>query len=71
VFIKTGFTLNKLYILGAALKEQFFKNLRRSIKAGNKDLFSAIEISSLILTPEYKQTAFIPHEKASILRHVI
>jgi hypothetical protein len=71
VLIETGFTLNKLCILGAALKEQFFKNLRRSAKAGNRDLFSAAEISSLILTPEHKHTALVPHEKASIPRRVI
>jgi len=71
MFIKTGFTLNKLYILGTALKEQFFKNLQRSIKIRNKDFFSAIEISNLILTPEHKYTAFIPYKKASILRRVI
>jgi hypothetical protein len=60
------FTLNKLCILDAALREQFPKNLRRSAKAGNGDLFSAAEISNLILTPEHKQTALIPHEKAPI-----
>jgi hypothetical protein len=66
VLIETGFTLNKLCILGAALGEQFLKNLQRSAKAGNRDLFSTTEISSLILTPKHKQTALIPHEKASI-----
>jgi hypothetical protein len=30
VFIETGFTLNKLYILGVALREQLLKNLQRS-----------------------------------------
>jgi hypothetical protein len=69
--IKTGFTLNKLCILGAALREQFLKNLRRSAKAGDRDLFSAVEISYLILTPEHKPTALIPHQKASIPGRVI
>jgi hypothetical protein len=71
VLIETGFTLNKLYILGAALREQLLKNLRRSAKAGNRDLFSATEISSLILTPEYKPTALITQGKASIPGRVI
>jgi hypothetical protein len=66
-----SFTLNKLYILGIALKEKFFKNLQRFTKAGNKDLFSAAKIPSLILMLEHKQTALIPHEKASILGHII
>jgi hypothetical protein len=30
VLINIGFTLNKLYILSAVLREQFPKNLRRS-----------------------------------------
>ena len=71
VLIETSFTLNKLFILGVALREQFFKNLRRFAKAGNGDLFSATKISSLILTPEHKQAALVPHEKASILGRVI
>jgi hypothetical protein len=68
--IETGFTLNKLCILGVALIEQFFKNLRRSAKAGNGDLFSTTDVSSLI-TLEHKPTALIPYEKASILGRVI
>ena len=71
MLIETSFTLNKLYILGVALKEQFFKNLRRFAKAGNKNLFSAAKIFSLILTPEHKHIAFILYKKASILRRVI
>jgi hypothetical protein len=63
MLIKIGFTLNKLYILGVALKEQFFKNLQRFTKARNRDLFLATKISSFILTLEYK--------KASIPRRVI
>jgi hypothetical protein len=50
VLVDIGFILNKVYILGAALREQFLKNLRRSAKAGNGGLFSAL----------------ISHEKASI-----
>ena len=71
MLIDIGFTLNKLYILNTVLREQFLKNLRRFTKAGNKDVFSAIEISSLILTPERKPTALIPYEKASIPGRVI
>jgi hypothetical protein len=71
VLIKIGFTPNKVCILGAALREQFPKNLQRFAKAGNRDLFSATKLSSFILTPEHKQTALISHEKASILRYVI
>jgi len=71
VLIETGFTLNKLYILGIALKEQFFKNLRRFAKARNKDLFSATKIFSFILTPEHKHIALILYKKAFILRHII
>jgi hypothetical protein len=71
MLIEIGFTLNKLYILGAALKEQFFKNLRRFAKVGNKDLFLAIKISSLILTLKYKHIALILYKKASIPRRVI
>jgi hypothetical protein len=71
MLIETGFILNKLCILGAALKEQFFKNLRRFVKVENRDLFSAVEISSLILTSKHKYTALVPHEKASISRRVI
>jgi hypothetical protein len=59
VFIEIGFTLNKLYILGVVLREQFLKNLRRSTKVGDRDLFSATEISCFILTPEYKPIALI------------
>jgi hypothetical protein len=71
VLIETGFVSNKVGVLSVALRDQFPKNLRRSAKAGNGDLFSAAEISSLILTPEHKQTALIPHEKASIPGRVI
>jgi hypothetical protein len=71
VLIDIGFTLNKLYILSAALREQFLKNLRRFAKAGNGDVFSATEISSLILTSEHKQTALISHGEASILGRII
>jgi hypothetical protein len=71
MLIEIGFTLNKLYILSAALKEQFFKNLRRFIKVRNRDLFLATKISSLILMPEHKYTALILYEKASIPRRVI
>jgi hypothetical protein len=69
--VETGFVSNKVGILGVALRDQFFKNHRRSAKAGNRDLFSAAEISNLKLTPEHKQTALIPHEKASIPGRVI
>jgi hypothetical protein len=69
--IETGFTLNKLCILGVALREQFLKNLQRSAKAGDRDLFSATEISCFILTPEHKLIALILHQKASIPGHVI
>jgi hypothetical protein len=71
VLIETCFVPNKVSILGVALRDQFPKNLWRSAKAGNKDLFSAAKISSLILMPEYKQTALIPHEKASIPGYII
>jgi len=71
VLIKAGFTLNKLYILSAALKEQFFKNLQRFAKARNKNLFLATKIFSLILTPKYKYIALILYKKASILRRII
>jgi hypothetical protein len=71
VLIDASFVLNKVCILGAALGEQFPENLRRSAKARNGGLFSATELSSLILTPEHKQTALIPHEKASIPGRVI
>ena len=59
--IETGFTLNKLYILGIVLRKQFLKNLRRSTKASNRDFFLATEIFCFILMPEYKLTALIPH----------
>jgi hypothetical protein len=71
VLIKTSFTLNKLYILGVVLREQFLKNLQRSTKVGDRDLFSAIKISYLILTLEHKPIALIPYQKASILGHII
>lgn len=71
MLIETGFTLNKLCILDAALKEQFFKNLWRSVKAENEDLFSAAEIFSLILMLKHKLTALILHEKAFISGRVI
>jgi hypothetical protein len=71
VLIETGFVSNKVGILGVALRDQFPKDLRRSAKAGNGDLFSAAEISSLILTPEHKQAALISYEKAPIPRRII
>jgi hypothetical protein len=71
VLIETGFVPNKVDILGVTLRDQFPKNLRRSAKAGNGDLFLAIEISSLILMLEYKQMALILYKKASILGRVI
>jgi hypothetical protein len=54
VLIDAGFVPNKVCILGTALREQFLENSRRSAKAGNGGLFSATELSSLILTPEPK-----------------
>jgi hypothetical protein len=54
VLIDAGFVPNKVGILGATLRDQFPKDLRRSAKAGNRDLFSAAKISRLILTPERK-----------------
>ena len=71
MLIKTSFTLNKLCILGIALKEQFLKNLQRFAKARNKNFFLATKISSLILTLKHKQTALILHKKASILKRII
>jgi hypothetical protein len=71
VLINASFVLNKVYILGIALKKQFFKNLQRFAKARNKGLFLAIKLFSLILMPEYKQTALILYKKAFILRRVI
>ena len=71
MLIKIGFILNKLYILGIALKEQCFKNFRRSTKAGNRDLFLTTIFSSSIITPKYKQTTLILYKKASILRRII
>lgn len=71
MLIETGFTLNKLCELGVAPREQLFKNLRRFAKLRNRDLFSANETCSLIVTSEHKQTALIPHEKAPIPRRVL
>jgi hypothetical protein len=71
VLINTGFILNKLGILGVTLREQFPKNLWRSTKVRNRDLFLTAEFSSLILTSEYEQMALVPHEKASIPGRVI
>jgi hypothetical protein len=71
VLIETGFTLNKLYILGIILIKQFPKNLRRSTKAGNRDVLSITEFSSLKITPEHKPIALIPQEKAPIPGRVI
>jgi hypothetical protein len=69
--IETGFTLNKLCILGAALIEQFPKDLRRPAKAGNGDVLSTADFSSFKMTPEHKPTALIPQEKAPIPGRVI
>ena len=71
VLINTGFILNKLGILGVALKEQSLKNLWRSTKVGNRDLFLTIKFSSLILASEYKQVVLVLHEKVSIPGRVI
>ncbi len=71
MLIETGFTLNKLCIFGAVLREQFPKNLQRSAKVGNGDLFSTTEFSNSTFTPEHKQIALILHEKASIPGRVI
>jgi hypothetical protein len=54
VIIDIGFILNKVYILSIILREQFPENSRRSAKAGNRGLFLAIKLSSLILTLELK-----------------
>ena len=67
----TGFTLNKLGILGAVLIEQLLKTLRRFAEAGNGDLFSTAKVSSLMLTPEHRQMALMPHENASISERVM
>lgn len=71
VLIETGFVLNKVSILSITLRDQFPKILQRSTKVGNRHLFLATKISSLILTLEHKQTAFIPYKKPSILGRVI
>ena len=71
MLVETGFALNKFCILGVALIEQFPKNLRRSAKAGNGDVLSTTEFSSLKMTPEHKPTALIPQEKAPIPGRVI
>jgi hypothetical protein len=69
--METGFILNNLCILGVALREQFPKNLWRSAKAGNRDLFLTSKFPSLIFTPEHEQMALVPYEEASIPRRVI
>jgi hypothetical protein len=71
VLVETGFTLKKLYILGIVLIEQFPKNLQRSTKAGNRDVLSTTEFSSLKIILEHKPTALIPHEKVSISGRII
>jgi hypothetical protein len=69
--IETGFTLNKLYILGIVLIKQFLKDLRRPAKAGNRDVLLTTKFSSLKIIPEYKPTALILQEKAPIPGRVI
>ena len=71
MLIEIGFILNKLYIVGKALREQCLKNLQRSTKAGNEDLFLTTIFSSLIVMPKHKQTTLILYKKASILRRII
>jgi hypothetical protein len=54
VLINIGFVSNKVCILDITLREQFLENLQRFAKAGNKGLFLATKLFSLILTLEPK-----------------
>jgi hypothetical protein len=59
MIVKISFALNKLYILGIALIEQFFKNLQRFAKVRNRNVLLIAKFFSLKMMPKYKPTAFI------------